>query len=323
MNEIFPIELTIGGKSVSVQTVEELRRKLDDSFWCQAYSRMGVTAIGKHKTNISTKFQNRYIKYKLTDQIRDRQGNLAEKPQDYINRHKPKEQIEKKINYIIECCKAQLHPIILPENIFANRTAKFFDNVKSIFTYEEIKHIFQKISTPHIRYLCKEFNSNLTELHKIAMAYYNHYGGHLLTFLLKLPPVRFADERCFQIRDYHNRGYLIPTITLQNLTARNEMRIYFYPAIERNNRFCVASIQNSSGTEIGEITVDGKIVPKNTEVRPSLSLFARNIPGNISLFSGAEIGTKCLYCNLPLEDPLSIKWGYGKTCADNYGLPYW
>lgn len=31
---------------------------------------------------------------------------------------------------------------------------------------------------------------------------------------------------------------------------------------------------------------------------------------------------RCVFCNLPLDQPESITAGYGETCAGNYGLPW-
>ncbi len=36
---------------------------------------------------------------------------------------------------------------------------------------------------------------------------------------------------------------------------------------------------------------------------------------------GRDMG-RCCFCNLPLEDPVSKAYGYGKICAGHWGLPY-
>ncbi len=33
--------------------------------------------------------------------------------------------------------------------------------------------------------------------------------------------------------------------------------------------------------------------------------------------------TDCCFCGRPLNDPRSVKWGYGPVCASNVGLPWW
>jgi len=37
-------------------------------------------------------------------------------------------------------------------------------------------------------------------------------------------------------------------------------------------------------------------------------------------WSAGGTQTYCCFCNCPLNDPRSVKWGYGPTCAENYGL---
>ena len=37
---------------------------------------------------------------------------------------------------------------------------------------------------------------------------------------------------------------------------------------------------------------------------------------NEELFFYGQKSGCCSFCNKPLEDPISIYWGYGKTCAE-------
>jgi hypothetical protein len=48
--------------------------------------------------------------------------------------------------------------------------------------------------------------------------------------------------------------------------------------------------------------------------------YARNQNEEL-IYYGQQTGT-CSFCRKPLEDPISIYWGYGKTCADNFNLPW-
>jgi Family of unknown function (DUF6011) len=40
-------------------------------------------------------------------------------------------------------------------------------------------------------------------------------------------------------------------------------------------------------------------------------------------WSGGGSQTSCCYCGRPLNDPRSVRWGYGRTCAAKFGLPWW
>jgi hypothetical protein len=40
-------------------------------------------------------------------------------------------------------------------------------------------------------------------------------------------------------------------------------------------------------------------------------------------WSGGGSQTTCCYCGRLLNDPRSVRWGYGPTCAKNLGLPWW
>ena len=39
-------------------------------------------------------------------------------------------------------------------------------------------------------------------------------------------------------------------------------------------------------------------------------------------WSAGRSQTYCSFCQRPLNDPRSVRWGYGPVCADNYGLPW-
>ncbi len=324
MNELFPIELTISQKIVLINSVAQLRGILKSVMIKQMYLKYGVKDIIGYKFIGAVFFDKKQIRFKLTNVHCENDGRFSEKFEQFLVRNNAKEQIDNYLKFIIDCAKAkQSSGITLTDNIFSDRELYKIEEIETIFTDDEIVKIFQKISTPHTRFLCKYFIPNLKELHKIAMIYYAQYGGHLLTFLLSLPPIQFADKQCYEIKDYHRANYLIPTLTIKTLTTGTEITICFYPAIRRTNRYSsVASLINPSKQVLGEITTKGVIVPKNETYKSRLSLFAKAITDRVSIFSGVEFGTKCLYCKLPLEDPISIKWGYGKTCADKFDLPY-
>ena len=324
MNEVFPIELTISQRIVHINSVEELRDVLNKVMRKQVFLKFGIIQMIGFKPIGAVFFDKKQINFKLTKALCDIHGVYTETPKQLAFRNNAKKQIDNYLQFIIDVTIAQRSTgIILTNNSFSVRETDRIEDSESFFTQDEIAKIFQKISTPHIRFLCKDFISNFKELHKIALIYYHKYGGYLLTFLLSLPTVKFADKQCYEIRDYHKGNYLIPTLIIKTQATGKEITICFYPPIVRTNAYSsVATLISSSNQVLGEITMKGIIVPKIETFKSILSLFAKAISGGVSIFSGVEFGAKCLYCKLPLEDPASIKRGYGKTCADKFNLPY-
>lgn len=322
--DVFPIELIVARKVTKINSNPKLRKVLAKVMWKQGCTKYNVRSINGKKFIGAVFYNNKQVKFKLGDVMFTDDDRFAETLEEFFVRNHAKKQINDYFAYIKECEAAKKNcKISLSENVFSNRDPNYLEGIETIFTNEEIKKIFQKISTPHTRFLCKNFIANLKELHSLAMIYYSYYGGHLLTFLMSLPPIQFADKRCFEVKNYERTTYLIPTLTVKTLRNNGEMTIVFYPALKRGNSFnSVATLINSSKQTIGEINSEGLIVPANRRFNPILSLFAKVVNDKVKISSGIEFGNNCLYCNLPLEDPISIQRGYGKTCAERFDLPY-
>lgn len=73
----------------------------------------------------------------------------------------------------------------------------------------------------------------------------------------------------------------------------------------------------------GRIERDGKFKPSRSctqEVIDQVEAF-NLCPARYSAERGRESGS-CVFCRLPLKDERSLGVGYGKTCANTYGLPW-
>ena len=56
-------------------------------------------------------------------------------------------------------------------------------------------------------------------------------------------------------------------------------------------------------------------------ISATLMLFYGRNHNEELIYFGQQTGT-CSFCRKPLEDPISVFWGYGKTCAETFNLPW-
>lgn len=82
-----------------------------------------------------------------------------------------------------------------------------------------------------------------------------------------------------------------------------------------------------SNTLYGRIDTDGTFTayrgmntPAGTHVEAALADMERD-PAEFCAVMGKRQG-RCCFCTLPLTDDVSVSFGYGGTCAKNFGLPY-
>lgn len=60
---------------------------------------------------------------------------------------------------------------------------------------------------------------------------------------------------------------------------------------------------------------------KEKYITATLMLYYGRNQNEELIYFGQQTGT-CSFCKKPLEDPISVYWGYGKTCADTFHLPW-
>lgn len=78
-----------------------------------------------------------------------------------------------------------------------------------------------------------------------------------------------------------------------------------------------------NNTWFGRINLDGSYAPSRVApkgIEEQLLKFAAD-PAGFAAAQGHMTG-RCCFCSLPLTDARSTEVGYGRTCADNYGLPW-
>jgi hypothetical protein len=75
-----------------------------------------------------------------------------------------------------------------------------------------------------------------------------------------------------------------------------------------------------SNTFYGRVMPDGTWDGRDPAILPTVKAFAAN-PAKMASEHGRSTGN-CCFCAKPLTDKTSVKVGYGKACADNWGLPW-
>ena len=253
-----------------------------------------------------------------------REKSLPEKIAHYnIETHK--EYYQKELSKIKEHFlhkTSNIHLEHLVDNIFENLPIRIIGNNKeTIFDDETARKICRKIQTPHIRALLEYPKSKIIELHEIAMDCFKRYGGHILTFLIKLPILEFGAKNVTVKRLFVNNKGLIPAYRFK--CGNNSCIIKFYEKKKSDpiNFKSVVLTDANTKIEIGKITYNGNITHREARSSP-ITLFRNNF-NNGQLHCEVALGN-CLNpsCNHPLTDPLSLIAGYGKKCAENLGIPY-
>lgn len=75
-------------------------------------------------------------------------------------------------------------------------------------------------------------------------------------------------------------------------------------------------------TPAGNVTIWRKASDKQSRVMQALDILAHADDTLVYGLAYALEGSRCFICGLPLDTEPSIAAGYGKTCAENRGLPY-
>lgn len=249
---------------------------------------------------------------------------LIEHSKYYFDRNR--EFINQQINAIIEDFKKDsehLNRVLFAENLFENKPLR---NLTSTFNtvFDDItaRELCNRISTPFIRSLLVNPNSNNIEIHKIAMRCFEKYGGHTITFILNLPPLTFSNSNSKMVTD-KNHGGEIPAIKIKFLNKPFEYFICFYDSQKSTDRQRrIASVFDSLRIEpVAFLTYSGYIEQRINKENISLSLFIENFNKHPIISCSVEPG-RCINCNRELTDPKSRRVGYGKDCAQELGLPY-
>lgn len=132
----------------------------------------------------------------------------------------------------------------------------------------------------------------------------------------------------------------IDTTSIRELFAKASSKLKFpkftIQADDTTLQFSIAgakskvpgAINVTDGGKFGSNTFYGRVLPDGewqayaaTEaITKTIKSFAAN-PSTVAAKHGRSTGN-CCFCTKPLTDKTSVKVGYGKICADNWGLPY-
>jgi hypothetical protein len=88
------------------------------------------------------------------------------------------------------------------------------------------------------------------------------------------------------------------------------------------------AVNVTDGGKFGSNKYYGRILPDGTwqsydatdEIIKNIRAFAAD-PAKMAATHGKKTGS-CCFCNKDLTDTISVTVGYGKVCAENWGLPY-
>lgn len=217
---------------------------------------------------------------------------------------------------------SNINLVNLVDNQFENSTTRIIGrNQETIFDDETAIKICKKIQTSHIRTLLESPRSRITEIHEIAMDCYKRYGGHILTFLLKLPILKFASQNVSVLKAFVNNKGLIPAYRFKCGNSSCILKFYEKKKSDPSTFKSVVFFDAITSVEIGKVTFNGKITHREAP-GSQITLFRNNFI-NGQLYCEVALGN-CLNpsCNHPLTDPRSLIAGYGKTCAENLGILY-
>jgi hypothetical protein len=207
-------------------------------------------------------------------------------------------------------------------NLFENRNITFFNSdIETIFTDSEVVKLCERLASPFIRKLCMNHVKNKDLLHQAAMKCYKKYGGYVISFLLSLPKLTFANNLASKanitIEEFDG---LIHSFNIQfdKGTPAYKFNFNYNFSLIKNE---VITIRNSiRGVTEGYITLDGYYKYRLDSESLNPLFFIDNMNNSTSTFyAGIEEGN-CINCGRPLNDPNSLRIGHGPDCAKNLGI---
>lgn len=210
--------------------------------------------------------------------------------------------------------EGQLYEVLLQE---------VSNNEATLFSDYQLYLILKGLKEAKARKLAESYmnnNRNFTKSERMdALSYLDvllrRYGTDFLLKLITLPERPFGEvtvKRLFEnLAKYDG-------IDVQ-LAFRNGSKYTFKLINDEVNVF-------KGSKRIANIKRDGNFESysdskEDVNITATLMLYCSQDLHQQLLYYGQETG-KCTFCNKPLEDPVSVYWGYGKSCADNHQLPW-
>ena len=201
-----------------------------------------------------------------------------------------------------------------------------FPQIESCFEDSEALNVCSKMASSFPRRICKEYqryrndNELRYQLHYLANKALTLYGGHVLSFMYSLRPLKFTNARDAEELITYSR--VLPDFPIITLKTRSErFNVSFYLKQQKNGELkSDVVVYTKEHEKVGEIDEHGYLMFKLEKFRPRLNMFLTQYKENgYELFSGIESGY-CIVCGRPLEDPKSIRLGIGPVCVEKYRI---
>jgi hypothetical protein len=210
-------------------------------------------------------------------------------------------------------------------DIFAGKKLRYLSNdFQTIFTDIEAILLCEKLSTPFIRKLLLDKINNIKYLHQIAMKCFNKYGGSIISFLLNLPIIDFGRQTSKILNEEKDYDGTIPALRLKFYKNGDEYIISFKENKPKGSKEKYGYVFNKTKniTE-GYITfldyIENKMAKENLKIRLFIDEIHNRTP---IIYCGVNYG-HCINCKKELNDPISLKVGYGKECSKTLGIDYY
>lgn len=233
----------------------------------------------------------------------------------------------------------QTESLININSDYDNRKVKkiLFENQKidSIFNDFEASSICLGLTDRHAKHIARKYfnktaaNTDLVELHKIAMNTYKKYGSDMIVFVLTLPPLPFKVKNFQNIfteldRMSTKQSFPVMRFSFKNQEGKKEkINFTFYSngIVDKKrepNKDIITIKNRTTGKSIMRITRSGIVLPTQNakNIIPILDLYynVSNNPKKAIINYGLETG-ECSICGRELTDKASIKRGVGPVCA--------
>jgi hypothetical protein len=180
-----------------------------------------------------------------------------------------------------------------------------------------------RLKEPRARELANNFEKNgnfflkneKAESREFLTILIEKFGPEFLIKLVEIPKKPFGEKTVNRLfESIKKKGGQTINLTFDGIN-NFEFNLVDDSLVVTQNKTNIATISDSGELKF---TTDS---PKLKYMSATLLLYFGINANREILYFGQETGT-CSYCKKPLEDPISLYWGYGKTCAQKINLPW-
>lgn len=206
--------------------------------------------------------------------------------------------------------------------------------LSSHFTDEQAKLICLKMANRRIRHFGNLFLTDTKNIDKATLKYQIHhlankalsfYGGKILTFIYELKNWPAGTSNVEVLKMNSNVVYEFdtnfPKLQIQSYEKNQTFTIQFTRAYERPlGSYSALRITRNWANSTSRISVNGQLIDDFENCIPEIAIFKETISKGFILYSGYD-DDFCDICGRRLNDLISIKYGRGPICRNNYGIP--